>query len=137
MARTVKRTAAAGLRNEEGADTRMRDLFSQQRDFCARHGTHFVESPRHLMVGLARNVGKGIWPLNGLRHPPQGDTSGWYIWSDEESSEAPDFFAPVHVSHLLAICPETLTFLGLPPGWRFLYAPGQEDVWQDQKLLDV
>ena len=25
---------------------------------------------------------------------------------------------------------------GLPPGWRFLIAPGHEDVWYDGSLLD-
>jgi len=28
-------------------------------------------------------------------------------------------------------------FLGLPPGWRVLLAPGQEEVWFDAELLSV
>jgi hypothetical protein len=27
--------------------------------------------------------------------------------------------------------------LGLPPGWRFLIAPGYLDVWYDASLLDI
>jgi hypothetical protein len=43
-------------------------------------------------VGIARNVRDGLWPLNGLRHPVAGETSGWRflvapdfedVWFDE------------------------------------------------------
>jgi len=43
----------------------------------------WVESPNHLKVGIARNVTSGLMPINGLRHPPEGDTTGWYIWAGE------------------------------------------------------
>ena len=88
-------------------------------------------------MGIARNVRTGAIPLNGLRHPPQGDTTGWYIWAGEELSTAPDFFEPLHVLHLAEWCPAALRFLGLPPGWRFLTAGDYEDVWEDPTLLDV
>ena len=32
-------------------------------------------------------------PLNALRHSPEGNTCGWYIWGGEELSEAPDFLS--------------------------------------------
>ena len=76
-------------------------------------------------------------PINGLRHPIQGDTTGWFIWAGGEPSTAPDFFQPVHVAHLADWCPLALKFLGLPPGWRFLVADGYEDVWGDPSLLDT
>src|SRR5258708_6930715 len=75
------------------------------------------------------------FPLNGLRHPPQGDTTGWYIWSGEQFSTDSEFFVPLHVLHLNDRCPEIVKYLGLGPGWRFLVAPGQEDVWFDSSLL--
>jgi hypothetical protein len=28
-----------------------------------------------------------------------------------------------------------MQYLGLPPGWGFIIAPGYEDTWQDAKLL--
>jgi hypothetical protein len=90
-----------------------------------------------LKVGIARNAKDGAWPLNGLRHPPVGDTTGWYIWAGETLSDAPDFFEPVHVHHLSARCPALLRFLGLAPGWRFLLAGGYADVWADLALLNV
>lgn len=107
-----------------------------QRAVCARLGVTAVPAPADLKVGLARNVRTGLLPLHGLRHPPQGDTTGWYIWAGE-LSDADDFFEPVHVGHLPEIRPAVLPYLALPPGWRFLVAPDYEDVWEDESLLDV
>src|SRR6266567_6634911 len=64
-------------------------------------------------------------------------TSGWYIWAGEQLSDDPDFFVPLHVEHLAMSCPAAIPYLALPPGWRFLVAPGYEDVWPDQSLLQV
>jgi hypothetical protein len=86
-------------------------------------------------VGIARNVKTVIQPLNALRHRPENGTSGWYIWRGEVLSDAPGFFEPLHVSHLAGWCPQILPYLGLPPGWRVLVAPGHEDVWFDATLL--
>lgn len=86
-------------------------------------------------VGIARNVLDGLIPLNGLRHPVAGDVCGWYIWAGEELSEADDFFVPLHVAHLTEWCPSAIPYLALAPGWRFLLAPGYEDVWFDESLL--
>lgn len=53
------------------------------------------------------------------------------------SSDAPDFFVPLHAEHLMEKVPELGTYLGLPPGSRFLLAPGHEDIWTDAALLDI
>jgi hypothetical protein len=90
-----------------------------------------------MKIGIAKNVLDRLLPVNGLRHPPAGDTTGWYIWAGETPSSDDDFFVPVHVSHLEQWCPEAIPFLGLPPGWRFIAAPGHEDVWFDPDLLNV
>ena len=87
-------------------------------------------------VGIARNVLDGVYPINGLRMVPEGDTCGWYLWAGEELPDDPDFFVPLHVAHLTTWCPEALPYLSLPPGWRFLIAPGYEDIWEDQDLLN-
>lgn len=113
------------------------DETRQQEEVCMRYGVARVPAPAHLKVGVARNVRDGTMPLNGLRHRPTDDTTGWYIWAGEEPSDDPDFFAPLHVEHLASWCPEALRFLGLPPGWRFLAADGYEDVWADPKLLET
>ncbi|MFN2545153.1 MAG: hypothetical protein ABR600_11395 [Actinomycetota bacterium] len=106
-----------------------------QRLVCERFRVTPFAAPADLKVGVAPNIKDGVWPLNGLRHPPEGDTTGWYIWAGEELSEAPDFFEPLHVGHLAERCPAVLPYLALPPGWRFLLAPDFEDVWQDPTLL--
>jgi hypothetical protein len=73
--------------------------------------------------------------LNALRHSPEGDTSGWYIWGGERLLDEPEFFKPLHVSHLAEYCPSLLPYIGLAPGWRVVLASGHEDVWYDQSLL--
>jgi len=103
-----------------------------QQEVCERFGVTPVPTPDDLKVGLALG---GNGPLPGLRHPPKGETAGWYIWRGELSSA--DDFAPLHAAHLAERVPETLPYLALPPGWRFLLAPDREDVWDDQALLDV
>ncbi len=115
----------------------MNDIVREQHAICERYETRWVAAPDHLKVGIARNVRTALKPLNGLRHPPQGDTTGWYIWAGEELSTAPGFFEPVHVAHLADWCPAAMKFLGLPPGWRFLASGDYLDIWEDPKLLRV
>jgi hypothetical protein len=113
------------------------ELIALQRDLCERFGVLPEPSPVGLKVGVGRTVGSGVLPLNGLRHRPEGETTGWYIWAGPDLPGDAAFFQPVHVEHLVDICPEALPYLALPPGWRFLIAPDQEDVWKDRTLLET
>ncbi len=85
-------------------------------------------------------VGRGFdnanAPIHELRHPPEGQSCGWYIWTGDWS-DAADFFSPVHVHHAADLYPDVLSYLALPPGWRFLIAPDYEDVWFDSALLEI
>ena len=108
-----------------------------QKEICGKYSAAYYPSPLYMKVGIALNVREGVTPINGLRHPPEGDTTGWYIWAGEELSVDSDFFKPLHVEHLSAWCPQVQKYLGLPPGWRFLIAGDYEDVWYDGSLLDV
>ena len=110
---------------------------SLQRKICEKYGADFLAAPEDLKVGIAEDVRRKIPPINGLRHPPEGDTTGWYIWAGEQMSDAPDYFKPLHVEHLKEWCPEVEKYLGLGPGWRFLIAGEYEDVWYDESLLYV
>ena len=110
---------------------------TEQKAVCDKYGARFAAAPRSKKVGIAENVREGLAPINGLRHPPAGDTTGWYIWAGEELSHASDFFKPLHVEHLDEWCPGIEKYLGLPPGWRFLVAGDYEDVWYDESLLEV
>jgi hypothetical protein len=106
----------------------------EQRQICERFGSQFLRAADRQTVGISANL--SALPLNGLRHPPEGTATGWFIWAGEYS-EAPDFFQPMHVYHLVDVCPSVLPYLGLAPGWRFLLAPGQVDVGYDATLLEI
>ena len=96
-----------------------------------------VESLPNSKLGIALET-LGKQPINGLRHPDKNDTCRWYIWCGEERSDMPDFFSPIHVSHVPIYLPLVKEYLALPPGYRFLIDDnGFEDVWFDNELLSV
>jgi hypothetical protein len=105
-----------------------------QMDTCRRFAAAFLESPPESTLGVALHT-LSARPIHGLRHLPAAGTCGWYIWGGEEMSDDPQFFQPLHVSHLPERCPEIIPYLGLAPGWRFLLAPGHEDVWFDPEIV--
>lgn len=107
----------------------------QQKLLCKSLGVEHVPTDRNQIIGLADDFTSIL--INGLRHPVEHNTSGWYIWSGEYSL-ADDFFKPVHAFHLLTIKPGLIRYLGLPVGYRFLIDDkGYEDIWFDDSLLDV
>jgi hypothetical protein len=101
---------------------------------CARFGVAPVPCRPDEKVGIALQTA-GRLPLNALRHTPEGDTCGWYLWWGESLGAEADFFQPLHAAHLPEHCPEILPYLSLPPGWRVLLAPGHEDAWYDRELV--
>ena len=113
----------------------MDDLIDDMRRICSEHGSEFVMTSPDAIAGVADNVRAAAWPLNGLRYRP-GTTSGWFIWAGEQTSQASDFFKPTHIKHLVERCPDVMPYLALAPGYRFLIAPGYEDVWIDLELLE-
>jgi hypothetical protein len=102
---------------------------------CRRFGVAPVPCTAGEKLGISENGRKGRVPVHGLRIPPKDGTCGWFIWADEEMSDDPKFFVPLHVEHLSSECPLVVPYLHLPPGWRFLLAPGYEDVWFDEQTL--
>ena len=89
------------------------------------------------MIGLAINsLDNKV--INGLRHPIEGNSNGWYIWSGEYS-ESEDFFAPVCIKHLQNYFDiDLIEYLDLPVGYRFLIDDNSyEDVWFDKNLLNI
>ena len=114
----------------------MDDIVSSQQVLCEKFHTQYAPAPLALKVGISKRFCSSAFPINGLRHPVSDDTTGWYIWSGEWSDD-PDFFVPLHAVHLIQRCPEVIRYLGLPPGWRFLFASGYEDVWEDNSLLNI
>ncbi len=112
---------------------------NEQIAICEKYNTDVYPAPSASKMGVSENVrNKNLYPINGLRHPPEGDTNGWYIWAGETFSDDDNFFQPLHTSHLQIWKPEITKFLALPPGYRFLLGEnGYEDVWFDESLLNT
>jgi hypothetical protein len=72
-----------------------------------------------------------------LKHPSEIPTCGWFLWAGEELFLDEKNVKSLHVYHLLETYPDILKYLALPPGWRFLVAGNYEDVWFDEKLLEI
>lgn len=114
------------------------NYIAEQKKLCDKFQVDWTDTDQNLFLGLADNVATTQNPINGLRHPPEGTTCGWYIWTGQEIPDEDDFFKPICVKHLISIKPEIIKFLGLPPGYRFLTDDkGYVDIWEDKKLLDV
>jgi hypothetical protein len=76
-------------------------------------------------------------PLNAVRHPPVGQTNGWYVWRGGPVPEdEDDFFSPSHVEHVEDQFPELLPYLVLPPGFGVILATGYEDIWFNEIFLE-
>jgi hypothetical protein len=127
---------AAERQGVRPAKNKMEGTTEEPNDVCGRVGVAPDPPSDFQKVGIALET-LHLEPLNGLRHPAQGDTCGWFIWGGPELSQAQDFFKSLHVAHLSERCPAALKYLALPAGWRFLDAGGREDVWHDPALLDV
>ena len=101
---------------------------------CLERNVTCVPTLGDFILGFAGST-RGRLPINGLRHPVSGTTSGWYLWCGEEFSSAGDFFQPTHAQHIYEEYPELVKLLGLPPGYRFLLAGDYLDIWYDAALL--
>jgi hypothetical protein len=112
-------------------------LTAEQLEVCQLFGAKPEPVDLSLKIGISLNVKDDVWPVNGLRHPPEEGTSGWFIWAGDELSSDSDFFVPLHLEHVTEWRAEIFRYLALPPGWRFLVAPDYEDVWFDESLLGV
>ncbi len=112
------------------------DIEQKQIKICKRYRCDYQPVPPESKLGVAlRTLGKS--PVNGLRHRPEKDTNGWYLWCGTEFSQGADFFTPLHTMHVEEYCPEVTPYLGLSPGFRFLVAGDHIDVWFDAELLDT
>ncbi|MDI3320699.1 immunity protein Imm33 domain-containing protein [Pinibacter soli] len=113
-------------------------FIERQKALCKKYNAEFLESPFDKIIGVAlKSFNTFSLPINGLRHPIENTHStNWYIWAGEYSN-SDDFFQPVHINHLLELCPKAINYLGLAPGWRFLFDNTYEDVWYDRLILNI
>lgn len=113
-------------------------VYEEQQKVCEKYYADYTPVAMDSIAGVSDNTDGKTVPINGLRHPQEGEGSGWFIWSGEEFSEKSDFFKPTHVKHIAEKCPQVLKFLALPPGYRFLIDnEGYVDVWYDPELLKI
>jgi hypothetical protein len=116
------------------------DLIKKQQKICNKYGFKFEACDLDLKVGISSDIKEKskTMPIHALRHPAQGDTTGWYIWAGEYSQDD-DFFKPMHAVHLKEFCSLMLPYLGLPSGTRVLIAEDGNyvDVWEDLSLLSI
>jgi len=114
-------------------------ILLDQKGLCGRIGAIWQPVSPNSFIAFNESLFTSIQPINGLRHPTQGTTDGWYIWSGGEIPQGDhDFFDPIHVGHLIEKKPIILQYLAMPPGWRFqIDETGYEDIWFDESLLLV
>src|SRR5258708_39365660 len=94
----VSRKACGSCWDSREQVTEMNSSSDIQRSVCQSFGASFLQCDEFLKIGISKDFDPQRFPINGLRHPPSGDTAGWYIWSGEYSHE-PDFFFPLHTKH--------------------------------------
>lgn len=115
----------------------MNQALDRQKEICRKYDAEYTPVEDDQILGLSKGFDKTKLPINGLRHPGQGDSSGWFIWTGELSDKE-DFFQPQHAKHILKLSPEIVPYLALPAGWRFLIGDnGYVDVWYDESLLQI
>ena len=115
------------------------DILKEQKDVAERFGTKWSVCDPDLMVGISKEIGQKAYPIHGLRHSPEGDGTGWFIWAggNEIPQDDNNFFSPTHAKHIFSDYPQIAKYLGLPPGWRFVIDDkGYEDVWFDDKIVN-
>ena len=106
-----------------------------QKDICKKYNSKWRQKKKKWIIGVSKNLEKD--PINGLRHPSENGTTGWFIWTGEYQ-ETNDFFQPMCAEHLLEKRPEIIKYLGLEVGFRFLTdKKGYEDIWYDEKLKEI
>ncbi len=115
----------------------MDNIEQSQLEICQKFDAVCVPLDYRSKLGVSDDFCSGKMPINGLRHPPEGDTCGWYLWAGEKMSEEQDYFKPMHVIHLISKCPQVMPYLSLPVGWRFLFAGEYGDAWFDETLLEI
>ena len=107
----------------------------RQKEICETNNSIWKPINKKLKIGISTNLNQD--PINGLRHPSEKGTTGWFIWTGEYS-EAEDFFQPICAEHLLQQRPDVIKYLGLDIGFRFLAdRNGYEDIWLDEKLKNI
>ncbi len=111
-------------------------IIEEQKLVCRNQGVEAVFPKMEEKLGIALST-IGTKPINGLRHPIENGTCGWYLWCGEEFPEDSEFFKPLHVEHIHEYLPLAEKYLALPVCYRFLVTESYEDIWFDKSLTNV
>ena len=113
------------------------EIENEQRKLCNRLNLIWTPFDTQLMIAFNTSLLTKCQPINGLRHPRNGNIDGWFLWSGGEiPNDDETFFQPTHVEHLINKKPIVLKYLGLPFGYRFqIDDNGYEDIWFDSSIL--
>jgi hypothetical protein len=55
------------------------DIVQSQRELCQKYQAECEPPDLGLKLGISKDFFSGKVPLNGLRHPAEEDTCGWYL----------------------------------------------------------
>ena len=114
------------------------NLIPDMEKLCKDCSVEFIEPDWSLKVGISADLFDDLSPINGLRHPEESGTMGWYLYAGQEFPKGDDAFSPLHARHIAERKPFWLKYLALPAGWRFLVdRSGYKDVWYDEQLLEA
>ena len=83
----------------------------KQKEICSKYSAQWTPMNPKLRVGISKNLDSE--PINGLRHPSEKGTTGWFIWTGEYE-DRDDFFRPMCAEHLLKYRPEIIKYLCFP-----------------------
>ncbi len=107
----------------------------RQKEICLANNSKWNPINKKLKIGVSLNLSRN--PINGLRHPAEEGTTGWFIWTGEYT-ENDDFFQPICADDLLQVRPDIIKYLGLDAGFRFLADNhGYQDIWYDESLRKI
>ena len=70
----------------------IRKVAQEQLAICLKYKVDYQPLDFGLKLGIADNLLTAMVPQNGLRHPQEHGTCGWYLWAGEELSQDADFF---------------------------------------------
>lgn len=118
----------------EGATNAIR-LWAEQSAVCnsksailqpCRFGHTIAVSP-----GVLQSTGR----LEGMRYPPSGSASGWWIFTPEYDGQLDDFSSMqlTHTFHVLRYRRDIGRYLGLPPGFAF-DTDSQDHIWFESEV---
>ncbi|WP_425413063.1 immunity protein Imm33 domain-containing protein [Micromonospora citrea] len=108
-----------------------------QRDTCRRFTVEPVPPRQRTMVGLALSRPRHMEPLNALRHPTAGNGNGWFVWRGPAIPQEDDNFCTLARRAPGRTRPGAWAVSRPSPGWGVVLAPGYEDVWYDETLLNI